>query len=549
MSTRLPVWTFVALSAWGAAAEDPLATLRERGAALTQEQRAALPATWRPLLALADRAPRNAARREVRRPTAGAQAAAAGPRPLTGGKVNDPSRDYRYSSFVGATQMNSATAWCAPNVVTAYDDTQGLALAFEGLSAGYSLAAYSYSPNNGATFYAGGPLAPGPVDPFVSTDAVTACTDKDTFFIVTAGTGTLGIYKSTDGGRSFGEIGHLAGEDDHGLGSPWLAADPADPAKQTLYLAYSDLLFVDPACPGIAPGVSGPSTGNAITRSTDGGVTWSGAVSLGAHDCGGIGAPAVAVGGDRGIHAAWVEDVGGSQQLTIMRSTDGGATFATAATRAASGVGNVLASGSAMGEWLEGNLGRSPRPQIAIDRSGHVGSDGSVYVAWDVGGTTVPDPGLPSVIGDAVYAYGDVVLMTSTDGGASFGTPLEIAGPPLVIAPPSLLAGRSVDRFGSGIAVDRNGVVGVCWYDRRNDPANFLYDRYCARSTSGGASFVAARKTRVSQPPLAVTDVALDFTLGDFDTVASDFTGTLPGFRSGYTDTSAGQPDVRMSIF
>src|SRR5262249_18427826 len=43
----------------------------------------------------------------------------------------------------------------------------------------------------------------------------------------------------------------------------------------------------------------------------------------------------------------------------------------------------------------------------------------------------------------------------------------------------------NVDHFEPALAADSTGRIAVCFYDRRNDAANFLIDRYCASSTNG----------------------------------------------------------------
>ena len=94
----------------------------------------------------------------------------------------------------------------------------------------------------------------------------------------------------------------------------------------------------------------------------------------------------------------------------------------------------------------------------------------------------------------------------------------------------------------------------MCWYDRRNDSANYKVDRYCADSFDAGATFTApatppthGRMTTTSFMPIHDTDAPVnpDY-LGDYDTVASDTLKTTPGFIGAFQVVvlpPAGPPD------
>jgi hypothetical protein len=84
------------------------------------------------------------------------------------------------------------------------------------------------------------------------------------------------------------------------------------------------------------------------------------------------------------------------------------------------------------------------------------------------------------------------------------------------------------DQFNPSIAVNRDGTVAVCYYDRRNDPKNTLFDRYCSISQSQGQSFRDVRESPRSWMFGEDWDV-LGFWLGDYDTV------TAPLFGGGHS--------------
>jgi hypothetical protein len=56
-------------------------------------------------------------------------------------------------------------------------------------------------------------------------------------------------------------------------------------------------------------------------------------------------------------------------------------------------------------------------------------------------------------------------------------------------------------------AVDRSGAVGVCYYDRRQDPQNTFIDRYCSVSQNHGASWQERRVSAANWLPAHAYDV------------------------------------------
>src|SRR5258706_12296659 len=66
------------------------------------------------------------------------------------------------------------------------------------------------------------------------------------------------------------------------------------------------------------------------------------------------------------------------------------------------------------------------------------------------------------------YGFDDVLMRFSTDQGATWGfAPIKVNSD----AQPRMGYGHDHDQ--PGIAVDATGKVAACWYDRRNDVANF----------------------------------------------------------------------------
>jgi hypothetical protein len=102
--------------------------------------------------------------------------------------------------------------------------------------------------------------------------------------------------------------------------------------------------------------------------------------------------------------------------------------------------------------------------------------------------------------------------------------------------PEPLGSGLGTDAYMPGVAVDNStGEVGVCWYDRRNDPLNFRVDRFCGHTTDAGATFTNKRATFENFPPIHGTDDLVNPSyFGDYDTVASDALQTTRGFTGAF---------------
>jgi len=132
----------------------------------------------------------------------------------------------------------------------------------------------------------------------------------------------------------------------------------------------------------------------------------------------------------------------------------------------------------------------------------------------------------------------------SHNEGTNWSTPIRINNNPEGgVVPLS-------DQFKPAIATDKTGRIGICFYDRRRDPNNFLIDRYCASSVNGGGKWTNTKITSVSFPSLVGQDVlvAPDY-MGDYDTVAADSLGKTAGFIDSYSSNAGGNPNVMTNHF
>ena len=191
-----------------------------------------------------------------------------------------------------------------------------------------------------------------------------------------------------------------------------------------------------------------------FSRSTNGGLSFSAPIQLSATGTQDQGsAPVVGPNGE--IYVAWFQFAGGvhASGIVVAKSTDGGVSFGTPVFAAA-----ATPLGFNSGSML-GNFRVNSFPRIDVDPS-----NGNVYIAYG------SRPGH----GDS----GDVFFIRSTTGGATWSSPLRVNDDP-----------GDNDQFFPDIAVNSDGTIMAIWYDKRRDPNNLAMTVYSARSTDGGVSF------------------------------------------------------------
>jgi hypothetical protein len=177
---------------------------------------------------------------------------------------------------------------------------------------------------------------------------------------------------------------------------------------------------------------------------------------------------------------------------------------------------------------------------LAIDRS-RGSSRGDVYVAFhDGSAVTIPD----AFSDTGVYGFADVMVSRSRDGGATWDPSVKVND--------NVEVGFGTDQYQPSVAVDLEGRVASCFYDRRRDPANFRIDRFCTISNDGGRTWsVNARQTARSFMPIHATDGLVNpVYMGDYDTLANEFTLTMKGFVGAYSVIGPlANPDAKASRF
>jgi hypothetical protein len=460
--------------------------------------------------------------------------------------VSNPALDFLNSITTGFTQSETSSAWCGNTIVAGYNDS-GAFLRTAGVNflGAWSFSSASYSNDGGRTFVDIGFMNPGPTGPtannfnFIAGDPVVACTSPSQFYytsIFASGQDSGGnffngvaINTSVNGGQTWSEpVAAVAKDFSHSIDKPWLAADPTNPRQ--LYVTYTDFDF------------SFPTTGTCandfrlaieLVASADGGNTWGAPVVID-EECGasfnGVQGSNVLVGPDGKVYVAFeFFPVTPDNEIHIRTSVDHGQTFGAPVV-----INNAVVPNGAGGA-LQGGFRNNEFPQLAIDRT-KKSSRGTLYVAWSDGrNNQVTD--ISSFTG--TYAYPDILVAKSTDSGQTFTNPATVS------PTPENFDGAGRDQFFPGIAVDKNGKVGVCYYDRREESDNSVIDRFCSISRNHGASWDEQRVSFSEWLPMHSSDQLINPTyIGDYDALTSDFLLGSDGFFGTFEIQINGNPDV-----
>jgi hypothetical protein len=474
----------------------------------------------------------------------GAQVRGAVMPPGAGGIVpaSNPSTDVAFSSFGGFTQSETSTARCGNNVVVGFNDSGSVfetPFFFTG-TGGQSFSGAAYSTNGGASFTDIGPMNPGSnLFNFLGGDPGVNCADANTFyysqiFDFDDANGNpwaaISMSTSTDGGKTWGDPIPAIAKDgfSHLLDKPWSTIDPSN--HKRIFVSYTDFDF---SFNSVACGAN-VRTAIEFVESDDGGVTWSSTPNVAIEVCGNaaVQGSQLAVSSTGTLYISWV-NLGSNFPLgprALQVSSFSGGTVSAPVTVD----GSVQPGGDSF--FLQGEFRDFLDMAMAIDHSG-TATDGALYVVWADGrDKIVPDPlGI-----QGAYAYDDVLLRASFDGGQTWGF-----APIKVNSDIQSRLGSGHDHFQAGVAVDNRGFVGVCWYDRRADSENFAIRRHCAES-SNGFSFSDSDIGMNPYAPTHGNDVFINpVYMGDYDQMTSDFLNTTSGFIGAFENqTARGNPDA-----
>ncbi len=303
---------------------------------------------------------------------------------------------------------------------------------------------YGWSRDGGLTWQSSRLLdSPGSLfDPALAADRhgrfyLTGLTDQ-------AQTATILVYRSVDGGATFGskvliDIGE----------KPWIDVDPA---TESIFVTYA----------GFLGGFFGKIF---MARSSDLGMSFSSPRLLSAPVSDGDSPiPMVGPGGE--VYVAWMGL--GFSRIWFDRSLDGGTSWMDQDIP----VVDVTAPQFSLPDFANLNLAA-----VAVDRSSGP-NRGRLYVVWP----------------DQRFGSPDILLSRSSDRGSTWSAPIRVNDD----AP-----ANHADQAGPWVVVDERGRVQVTFLDSREDPSGTRYAMYLATSTNGGVSFGPnVRVSDGSQPAL-----------------------------------------------
>jgi len=456
--------------------------------------------------------------------------------------VSNPATDIAFSAFGGFTQSTTSTARCGDSVVVGYDDSGSVfetPFFFTG-TGGESLSGSSYSSDGGRHFTDIGPINPGPtLYNFLGGDPVVTCADAHTFYVSQIFLyddanlnpfGAIAVNASTDGGKTWNDpVAAIAKSGlTHVLDKPWSAIDPSN--HKRMFVSYTDFDY------SMASAACGSTTRTAIefVESDDGGVTWSSTPQIAIQVCGSadVDGSQIVVSSKGTVYVSWV-NYGSNAPLgprTIQISS-----YASGKLSAPVTVEPALQPGGDS-YYLQGEFHDGVEMAMAIDHSG-TSTDGFLYITWADGrDKTVSDP----FALQGFYAYDDVLLRASYDGGNTWGGPVKVNSD----FQSHVASGH--DHYQPGVAVDNHGRVAVCWYDRRADWENFAIRRHCGVSSTDGTHFSDNDIGLDGFAPTHGNDLLIGPAyMGDYDQLTSDFLNSKCGFIGSFqTQTNRGNPDV-----
>jgi len=308
----------------------------------------------------------------------------------------------------------------------------------------------------------------------------------------TSGVSVIGVHKSLDGGLTWASAANaspLAGGGEF-QDKDWLAVDSrrGGPGAGNVYVCWRRF--------------GGPG-GIQFSRSTDGGATFVQIGSISQHATL-VQACQVAVNPLNGeVYVAWRDGNTSPPTIRFRRSTDFGATFGPELAVGAADVAETVVACGSSGQrtaFVDSEIRATARairstsfPSLAVNPA-----TGAVLLAWH-------RANLPG------GQKADIALSRSTDGGATFSSPVRIN------------ADVRGQQFFPALAVTPSGTVAVDYYSTQNSATDRLLDVYQVVSTDGGDTF---------GPPVRVTDVSFDrpITNPNFDTfVANCYMGDYIG--------------------
>lgn len=448
--------------------------------------------------------------------------------------VNDSRNDFALSRLAGFTQNGSSNAWCGQNIVVGYNDSFAY-LYSSALGVGASFSGVAVSHDGGASFQ-GAPFLEAGSNPskFLAGEPVIACSGNSFYYASlfqfqnSAGQfiSAVAVNRSTNGGDTWSlpVPAVKKSANTHIVDKEWLAVDPGNP--NNLYLSFTDFDYTFHKTNGCNGAVR---IAIELAASSDGGRSWSEPTTVDqlCNPARGqaLQASQVVLGNGGEVFVAYIAETSLDEQILFRRSTNGGLTFSEPTSAA-----NAVFGGLGGAARLQSLIQTNSFPSLSIDRS-HGPSRGTLYLTWtDASRHQITDFLAPT----QSYSFGEVMFSKSADKGRTWTEAAAVR--PIA---------KDREQFLPSGAVDRDGTLAICYFDRRRDPQNNGVDHFCSVSHDQGASFSTLRHTVIPFTPTHLTDGLMDpVSFGDYDIVSSDSSGSNAGFFSSFQTQSAGDANI-----
>ena len=308
-----------------------------------------------------------------------------------------------------------------------------------------------------------------------------------------------GIYvaKSTDGGETYPQISFVVESPTDQIfnDKQWFTVDPYDP--NNIYVTWTMYM-----------GMQGRIV---FARSTDGGQGWEPPRDISRSFEGlqqGSGAIPV-VGPDGTIYVTWIDFNEGTLMLSVSR--DQGLTWPIFA--------EPIMDVEPLPYNIANNEYRTPTlPSMAIDNS-NANTSGNIYIVWN----------------DNRYGNPDILLTRSEDDGNTWSDPIRVNDDP---------DNSTADQFFPWIDVSPGGDVHVVFYDKRDDPDNYLLNIYYSHSKDGVIFDKNWRITTNSSDPATSYHQSGSVFIGDYIGIDSSENYAY----AIWTDTRKGEADAFTAV-